>query len=340
MLAMPRQDIRRIVVAAVAIAAVFAGGTVGFHELTGESWHSAFYRTAVTTTLTGLDSTPPGEGAEFLTIALALGGVALFGYAAAQAVEAIAREVTGDARKDKRRRKVIDQLQDHFIICGYGRVGRRAAEEFAASGQPYVVLDLSAHAIGVARERGIPYLEGSGAEDSDLESAGIDRARGLLASADSDAENLYITLSARSQHPDLMIVARASTREAERKLVLAGADRVVQPYSSAGTEMAKLALKPQVAAFLELVSSHAGPDLRFEEIEVSADCAQVGRTIRELRIRSTTGAVVIALRKPDGSFDVTPSPDVAIGVGDVLITIGTEPELKALEDLFGAKRVG
>jgi voltage-gated potassium channel len=202
------------------------------------------------------------------------------------------------------------------------------------------VLDAGTEAIEVARRRGILFVEGKGSDDGSLESAGIGRARGLLASADSDAENLYITLSARSLSADLMIVARASTREAEGKLLLAGADRVVQPYASAGTEMAKLAFKPQVAAFLELVSSHAGPDLRFEEIEVSSDCPVCGRTIRELRIRSTTGAVVIALRRTDGSFDVTPSPDVAILAGDVLIAIGTEPELKALEDLFAPGPVG
>jgi voltage-gated potassium channel len=310
------------------------GGTLGFHRLLHEAWHDAFYRTAVTVTLTGLDSSPRGPGAEYLTIALALGGVAIFGYLAAQAVESIAREITGDARKDKRRRRMIDKLEDHFIICGYGRVGRRAAEELEASGRPYVVLDNGPEAIEAARRNGVLYIEGSGHDDESLQSAGVGRARGLLASADSDAENLYITLSARSLGSNLMIVARASTREAEGKLLLAGANRVVQPYASAGTEMAKLAFKPQVAAFLELVSSHAGPDLRFEELEVTDDCPVEGRTIRELRIRSTTGAVVIALRKPDGTFDVTPSPDVAIEAGDVLIAIGTEPELKALEDLF------
>jgi voltage-gated potassium channel len=134
-------------------------------------------------------------------------------------------------------------------------------------------------------------------------------------------------------------VARASDAEAERKLALAGADRVVQPYSSAGTEMAKLALKPQVAAFLELVSSHAGPDLRFEEIEVHDDCPQAGSTIRELAIRRKTGAVVIALRKPDGSFEITPNPDERIDVGDVVIAIGTEPELQALENVFSTSVV-
>ena len=235
---------------------------------------------------------------------------------------------------------MIDQLSDHFIICGYGRVGRRAAEEFAVSGEPFVVLDFNPDALAAAKERGVFFLEGRGSEDEDLARAGVDRAKGLLASADSDAENMYITLSARARCPELTIVARASDEEAERKLVLAGADRIVRPYTAAGIEMAKLALKPQVAAFLELVSSHAGPDLRFEEIEISSQCPEAGRTIRELAIRRTTGAVVIAVRKPDGRFEITPDPDERIDVGDVVIAIGTEPELRALEDMFAPRAVG
>jgi len=328
---------RRIAVTIAATLGVFAGGTIGFRELLHEQWHAALYRTIVTATLTGLDTTPSGPGAEFLTIALALCGVALFGYLAAQAVEAVAREVTGEGRRSKRRGRMIEQLSDHFIICGFGRVGRRAAEEFAASGQPFVVLDFNPDALQAARDLDVLWFEGRGAEDDSLTRAGIDRAKGLLASADSDSENVYITLSARARRPDMTIVARASDAEAERKLQLAGANRVVQPYSAAGTEMAKLALKPQVAAFLEIVSSHAGPDMRFEEILVTRECHQAGRTIRDLRIRSTTGAVVVALRKPDGRFDTTPNPDISIEVGDTLIAIGTEPELRALEDLFAPR---
>jgi voltage-gated potassium channel len=337
---MEKADMRRIAIAVVAIVAVFVGGTLGFASLLDESWHDALYRTAVTATLTGLDSTPHGVGAQLLTIGIALSGVAIFGYLVAGALDAIAHEVAGETRKTRRRLRMIDGLNDHFIICGYGRVGRRAAEEFEASGQPFVVLDFSADAIAHAKERDVLFLEGRGSEDEDLARAGIDRAKGLLASADSDAENLYITLSARARCPELTIVARASDKEAERKLTLAGANRVVRPYSTAGIEMAKLALKPQVAAFLELVSSHAGPDLRFEEIEVHRDCPQAGSTIRELAIRRVTGAVVIALRKPDGRFDITPSPDERIEVGDVVIAIGTEPELRALEDLFISRTVG
>jgi voltage-gated potassium channel len=325
---------RRIVVAVASVGLVLAGGTAGFAHLLHERWHDALYRTVVTATLTGLDTRPRGVGAELLTIGIALAGVAIFGYLLAGALEAIAHEVAGERRRARRQLRMIDELTDHFIICGYGRVGRRAAEEFTASGQPFVVLDFSPDALAEAKQRGVLFLEGRGAEDEDLVRAGIDRARGLLASADSDAENLYITLSARSRRPELTIVARASDAEAERKLALAGANRVVQPYSNAGTEMAKLALKPQVAAFLELVSSHTGPDLRFEEIEVSTGCPQAGRTIRELAIRRKTGAVVIALRRTDGSFEVTPNPDQRIEAGDVVIAIGTEPELRALEDVF------
>jgi voltage-gated potassium channel len=331
------RHIRRIGLTVVAVACVFAAGTVGFHHLLHERWHSAFYRTVVTATLTGLDTTPRGPGAELLTILLALSGVAIFGYLAAQAVEAVANEVTSHARKEKRRHRMIEELRDHFIICGFGRVGRRAADEFVASGQSFVVLDFSPEALEAAEERGVLFLEGRAAEDESLNRAGIEHAKGLLASADSDSENVYITLSARSRRPDLMIVARASTAEAERKLTLAGANRVVQPYSSAGTEMAKLALKPQVSAFLEIVSSHAGPDLRFEEIDVRGDCGQAGKSIRELRIRKETGAMIVALRKPDGSFDTTPNPDVRIEVGDVLIAIGTEPELQLLEEMFAGR---
>jgi len=335
-----RSDLRRIGIAVVAVAVVFTGGTLGFAVLLHESWHDALYRTGVTATLTGLDTTPRGTGAELLTIGIALAGVAIFGYLVVGAFEAIANEVAGEKGKARRRQRMIDELHDHFIICGYGRVGRRAAEEFHVSRQPFVVLDFSPDAIAEAKERGVLFLEGSGSDDGDLMRAGVDRAKGLLASADSDAENMYITLSARARCPELTIVARASDAEAERKLTLAGADRVVQPYSSAGVEMAKLALKPQVAAFLELVSTHAGPDLRFEEIEVHRDCPQAGQTIRELAIRRTTGAVVIALRKPDGRFEITPDPDDPIEVGDVVIAIGTEPELRALEDVFATRTVG
>jgi len=180
-------------------------------------------------------------------------------------------------------------------------------------------------------------VEGDATRDENLRKAGLERARGLVAASDSDADNLYIVLSARSERPDLTIVARASGADAERKLVLAGADRVVLPYAAAGRVMANLVLKPQVTAFLDAVTTATGPDLQLAEIEVRETCAAAGRTIRELRIRHETGAIVIALRKPDGSFDTTPEPDTPIEVGDVLIGVGSPDEISALEDLFAPR---
>lgn len=328
---------RRLGYAVLALVAVLAAGAVGFHQLTHEDWISSLYRAVVTVSLTGLDSQPGSHGAEVFTIVLLLAGVAIFAYVAGAIVEVIARGVLGGAWAERRRRLTIERMRDHFIICGYGRVGRRIAQELRDAGVEFVVLDFNPDVLELARADGVAWLDGRGTEDEDLKAAGLERARGILAASDSDSDNLYIVLSARAQRPDLTIVARASDAEAEKKLRLAGADRVVQPYSTAGIEMAKLAIKPQVAAFLDIVSTHGGPDLRFEEIEVTGACPQAGKSIRDLRIRHETGAVIVALRKSDGRFDTTPDPDARLDVGDVMIAVGTAPELRRLEELFAPR---
>jgi voltage-gated potassium channel len=329
--------VRRVVYAVGAVAAVLAVGTVAFHAVLSESWLQAFYRAVVTTSLTGLDTVPSNDAARLVSIVLVLAGLTIFAYVATMLVEVIARGVVTGALAERRRRRRIEELSEHVIICGYGRVGRRVADEFREAGIPYVVLDNSEDAVTEARERGDVYLVGDGTEDEDLYAAGLERARGLVVSSDSDVDNLYIALSARSARPELFIVARASDADAERKLRLAGADRVVQPYSSAGREMANLVVKPQVAAFLDVVSSAGGPELRFEEIEVTPSCGQVGRSIRELRIREATGAMIVGVRRRDGSFDTTPSPDLVFEQGDVMIAVGTPQELRALEELFAPR---
>jgi voltage-gated potassium channel len=320
--------------AAAALVLVVAVGTVGFRYTLDEPWLEAFYRAIVTSSLTGLDTVPRNDSSRILSIVMVLAGLTIFAYVATVLVEGIARGVFTGALAERRRRRAIEGLRDHYIICGFGRVGRRVAAELREGGVPVVVLDFSAHAIAHAREQGVLLVEGSGTEDEDLAAAGLDRARGLVASADSDVDNLYITLSARAARPDLLIVVRASDEDAAKKLTLAGANRVVQPYSTAGREMAKLVLKPQVAAFLDVVSTSGGTDFLFEEIEVKAESGQAGKSIRELRIRERTGAMVVALRKRDGTFDTTPSPEAVFDEGDVMIGVGTSEEIRALEELF------
>jgi len=315
----------------VAIVLVLLVGTVGFRLSLDEPWLEAFYRAVVSASLTGIDSVPDTDGARILTIFMVVAGISIFGYVAAAIVEAIAGGIVTGALAERRRERTIRRLEDHFIICGFGRVGRRVAEEFRAAGVPYVVLDFREDALEAAREGDHLHIDGNATEDEDLAKAGLARARGLVAASDSDADNLYITVSARAERDDLMIVARASDEDAMKKLRRAGADRVVTPYSTAGREMANLVLKPQVTAFLDVVTStSAAPDFRLEEIEVKQTCPSAGRTIRDLRVRDETGAIIIGLRKRDGTFDTTPEPEARIEVGDVLIGV----EIRKLEDFF------
>ncbi|HUK95533.1 MAG TPA: NAD-binding protein [Gaiellaceae bacterium] len=328
---------RRVLLAVTALAALLVAGTVAFHQALHETWMQSLYRTVVTVSLTGLDTVPRNDESRAISIVLVVAGLTIFAYVAAILVEGIAGGVFTGALAERRRRRTIEHLSEHYIICGYGRVGRRVAAEFRESGIDYVVLDFSREAIEAAREAGDLFVEGTGTEDEDLAEAGLLRARGLVASSDSDSDNLYIALSARAARPDLLIVARASDEDAARKLRLAGADRVVQPYSTAGKEMAKLVLRPQVAAFLDIVSTSGGPELRFEEIEVKASCEHAGKSIRELKVREVTGAMIVALRKQDGTFDTTPTPEALLGVGDVMIAAGTPEELRRLEELFAPR---
>jgi len=314
---------------------LLVGGTIGFHfAISSESWFQSFYRAGVTSTLTGLDTVPANNWARGLSIVMVLGGLTLIAYAGAVIVEAIAGGVISGALAERRKERTIERMRDHFIICGYGRVGRRVAEEFRAAGVPYVVLDFSAEALAAAREHEDLVIEGNATEDEDLFRAGIDRAQGIVVASDDDADNIYIALSARNARKDIQIVARASDGDAERKLRLAGADRVVQPYTAAGRTMANLVLKPQVTAFLDTVTTATGPDLHMAEIEVHPTCSNAGRSIRDLHVRRETGAIIVALRKRDGTFDTTPEPEAKIEPGDVIVGVGTTDELQRLEDLF------
>ena len=316
------------------VVLTLAAGTIGFHQILHEGWFQSLYRAVITATLTGLDTVPTSNGARALSIAMVLAGLTIIAYAGAVIVEAIAGGVLTGVIMERRRERAIEKLSGHYIICGYGRVGRRVADEFRAAGAPYVVVDVNEEVLEDAKEHGDLFVQGNATDDEDLRRAGLERAAGLVAASDSDADNIYIVLSARSARPDLQIVARASDEDAGKKLTLAGADRVVLPYSAAGRTMANLVLKPQVTDFLDAVTTATGPDLHLAEIEVHDTCLQAGKTIRDIRVRHETGAIIVALRKRDGTFDTTPEPDAAIEPGDVIVGVGTTEELRRLEDLF------
>src|SRR6184192_756545 len=185
---------------------VLVAGTVGFRAALHESWLQSFYRAVVSSSLTGLDTVPRNDAARLVTIFLVLAGISIFAYIGSLVVEAIARGVIGGLWAERRRRKAIEALRDHYIICGFGRVGRRVAEEFRHEGAQFVVVDYSPEAKAAAEEENVLFIEGNGTDDDDLRSAGLERASGLVAASDDDSDNLYITLSARAANPELLIV--------------------------------------------------------------------------------------------------------------------------------------
>jgi len=333
-----RVSLRQAGYALGAFGALVVVGTVGFALINDESVFDALYRTVITVYTAGLVGAPDTFASKLFTLVLVVWGVGIFLYVFGLVIELTIGGTLSGAWEQRRMERRLAELEDHVIICGFGRVGRRAAKEFTDLGVPFVVLDLGEEAMARARQARLPLVEGSGTSDEELEQAGIMHARALIASADSDVDNLYVTLSARAKRPDMFIVARTSTRDAAEKLRLAGANRVVQPYATAGLNMANLVLKPQVADFLDIVTTAGGPmpELRFEEIVVIDGCRQCGRSLRDVNVQETTGAVIIALRKRDGAFDVTPAPDTVLEKGDILIGAGTVEEITRLEALFAA----
>ncbi len=331
--------LRHFLYAAVALVAIHVAGIVGFAVILDEDGFDAFYRTVMLVSTVGLEPLPTTGAAKALSIAIVISGVALLLYMVGLTIELTVSGIVSGAWQERQQRRIVSKLDGHYVICGYGRVGRRVAAEFRAAGATCVVLDPNPAAVVAAREHGLVAIEASATDDEALGEAGISRARGLVACVDSDAENLFIVLTARELRPDLLIVARASSTDAATKLHRGGADRVVTPYEIAGRELATLVLRPHVSAFLDVVAGPGGPDIRFEQVEVTTRALEAGSSIRELRVRERTGAMIVAHKTRDGGYNTRPDPDLRLAEGDVLIAVGTEEELRALDDLFHPESV-
>ena len=234
----------------------------------------------------------------------------------------------------------IGKLSDHYILCGYGRVGRQVAAEFARDGIPFVVVDQDPEIVEECVAEGYLALLGEASDDGRLEEAGVRRAKGLVAAVDSDADNVFVVLSARKLNPRLNIVARASSDESAAKLEMAGADRTLSPYAVGGRRLASLATQPLIVDFLEIVTrGEEGIEFRLEEFGVPEDSFIAGHTIGELRIGEKTGAMILAIRNKEGTFDTTPSASDRVRAGDTLIVLGTREQISRLEQLMGGEEV-
>lgn len=228
--------------------------------------------------------------------------------------------------------RTIAAQSGHVVICGAGRVGRSISDEVAASGRSAVVVEVDPDKAAAST---VPTVVGDATDDDVLRAAGIERASALVAAVETDADNSFIVLSARALNPDLFVVARARSVDSEQKMRRAGADRVVNPQSIGGSRMAAFVLHPHVAEFVDVVMHEQSIEYRLEEVPIGARSPIAGRTLRDAHLRDQTGALVLALREPDGTFRTNPPPDTEMQVGQVIIAIGTQSELKALTAFVG-----
>jgi voltage-gated potassium channel len=337
----PRAPTRRIQSALLALGVITVVGVLGYMVFEGWSFTDAVYMTVITLTTVGYREVRPLDTTgQLWTIALLITGVGTLFYAAVSSVELVVEGTIRGYFGRRRMEAAIRKLDGHYILCGFGRVGRQVAAEFALNDVPFVILEQEAATVEECMAKGYLVLLGEASEDDVLEEAGIRRARGLVAAVDSDADNVFVVLSARKLNPKLHIVARASSDESAAKLETAGADRTLSPYAVGGRRLASLATQPLVVDFLDIVTrGEGGIEFRLEEFSVPEDSFITDNTIGELRIAERTGAMILATRHREGSFDTTPSASDRISGGDTLIVLGTREQVGRLERLLRGEEI-
>lgn len=317
--------LRRLARLGVAIVLLLTAGTVAFALIESVSPWRAFVWTLDTVATVGSIPEPGDTGGQVIKVLLIVFGVGTLFYALVSATELFVAGHLSGLLEERRMQKLTDGLADHYIICGFGRVGRQVARDLTAAGERYVIVDEQPENREHVEDVRVRFIEASPSDDDALRAAGIERARAVLACVDSDAENIFITLTARELRPDITIIARASAEDSEKKLDRAGADRVISPYKASGHAMARLALHPQVSGVVDVT-----PAYRMEEIEVNAGCAAAGKRLDDV----LRDAFAVAVRRSGGSVEFQPGGNLILAPGDVLIAVGTVATMERLEALF------
>lgn len=314
------------------LAGVLGFGTVGYMVL-GLAPLDALYQAVTTVTTVGFRELGEIDAAWMIfTIVLVLTGTGTVLYLLGVMLETLVEGRLGDEVRRRRMERELDALTGHVVVCGWGQVGQAICATLAAAGDQVVVVDRHED---LQPTDSIRFVSGDATDDAVLRKAGIERARALVVALDTDAGNVYVTLSGRSMRNDLFIVARATSSSAEEKLYRAGADRVVNPHAIGGTRMASLITSPHVADFLDVVMHDRELVVRIAEHDLPVGAPVAGRSLAECHIGDLTGATLLAIRGKDGRFVTHPDPDVRLHYGDVLIVLGTEDQHVAVRKLLG-----
>jgi voltage-gated potassium channel len=314
------------------LVSVIVGGTVGYVAIEGWSAWDAFYMTVITITTVGYKEVHDlSRAGQVFTVVLLFGGVGAALYTFTLLATMV---VEGNLRKrlhGRRLTRMLDTVTNHFIICGYGRIGSTVARQFQREHVPLVVVERDPERLRAAMEAGFLAVEADASKEEVLKRVGIERARGLIAVVGTDAENVYAVLSARVLRPDLFIVGRAETEDATIKLKRAGADRVISPYQIGAMQIAQTALRPAVVDFVELATSSESLELAMEEVTVGARSSLVNQSIVSANLRQRFGIIVVGIQRQDRRIEFNPEPDATIQAGDKLVVLGRPDSFKQLE---------
>jgi voltage-gated potassium channel len=324
-------SLRNARVALVLLVMLVGASTLVYHFVWGWSWVDGLYMTLITITTTGFKEVQPlSDPAKVFTVAVLVMGFSLAVYAGGSAVRAI---VEGGFLRARRMEHRIMGMRDHFVVCGFGRMGQVLCRELAARPRSFVVIEREEVRTKMAERLGYQFIEGDATDDEILVRAGLSNARGLAAVLGSDADNVFITLTARRQNPGIFILARCAEERSAEKLKIAGANRVLNPYERGGVQMAQVLLRPAVVDFIDEVSRETGLNLMMEEVPVAGGSALAGLTLRDSPIRREHDAIVVAIEGRNGSKTFNPSPGQVLEAGDMLIVLATRASLERVAAL-------
>jgi voltage-gated potassium channel len=330
---------RRFAYIGLAIAIILATGTVGFTLIDHYPPFDAFYMTLTTMTTVGYGEIHPlSRAGRIFNVFLIMFGVTTILIAVGAMAQTVIEREFGVAFGRRRSKRMIDKLKDHFIICGYGRVGRGAAAELQHAGVHFVVVDANPERVEHALHAGMLAVVADATRDETLHATGIERARGVVAALATDADNLFLLLSAKGLNPGIYVAARAAEEGTEAKMRRAGADAVFAPYAITGHRLAQSLLRPHVVQFLDFTTQEFGDEIGIEQVRVTGASPSAAKTIQQLQLGRDVGVIVLAIRRADGSMLFNPPATTAIQGGEYLIVMGKPENLRALEVLVAEAR--
>lgn len=330
-----RKNNHHLVRALIFFAILIIVGVIGYSLLLDVSVLDSAYMTIITISTVGYKEVADmNASAKLFSVFIIFGGIALIGYTLTNLVEFLAGGYFQDAWRLKKMENKIENLKDHYIVCGAGETGQNVVAQFEMTGVPFVIIDNRESIIEDLREKGFLVIHGEATQEDDLKKAQINRAKGLVTALSTDAENIFVVLTARYLNKDLFIVSRAIEPHAHEKLTMAGANRTVSPNAIGGRRMAAMMTKPSIFSFLDIVTYAGEEALNLEEINVPAGSQILGLKLREAKIPDKTGLLVMSLKKNStGKMLFNPGPDEVLEIDDSMIVIGNSEQVKTLNQI-------